>query len=274
MLYDMRPMRQILSAPGRLNPPAMHDAIIEFRGVTYRVKGRPEPLVSDLSLTANSAETLVLLGRSGSGKTTLLRLINRMLVPSGGHVFVEGKSTTDWDPIRLRRHIGYVIQDAGLFPHFTVAENVGLVPGLENWPQPRIQTRTEELLNLVGLEPGEFGPRRPAQLSGGQRQRVGVARALGADPSILLMDEPFGALDPVTRAELQHEFSELARRLGKTIVFVTHDLREALLLASRIVLLQAGRIVASAPPQEFLRIDHPEVKAFTASLQTLPGAPS
>jgi len=274
MLYDMRPMRQTLSAPGRPDLPAIDETIIEFREVTYRVKGRLEPLVKDLSLTANSSETLVLLGRSGSGKTTLLRLINRMLVPSDGRVLVEGKSTTDWDPIRLRRHIGYVIQDAGLFPHFTVAENVGLVPRLENWDPSRIAARTAELLSLVGLEPREFAQRRPAQLSGGQRQRVGVARALGADPSILLMDEPFGALDPVTRAELQHEFSELARRLGKTIVFVTHDLREALVLASRIVLLQAGRIVASAPPQEFLRIDHPEVKAFTASLQTVPGAPS
>jgi osmoprotectant transport system ATP-binding protein len=274
MLYDMRPMRQTLSAPGRPDSPAMHEAIIEFQGVTYRVKGRPEPLVKDLSLIANSSETLVLLGRSGSGKTTLLRLINRMLAPSDGQVLVEGKATSDWDAIRLRRHIGYVIQDAGLFPHFTVAENVGLVPGLEKWDQSRIAARTAELLSLVGLEPREFAQRRPAQLSGGQRQRVGVARALGADPSILLMDEPFGALDPVTRAELRHEFSELARRLGKTIVFVTHDLREALLLASRIVLLQAGHIVASAPPQEFLRIDHPEVKAFTASLQTVPGAPA
>jgi osmoprotectant transport system ATP-binding protein len=274
MLYDMRPMRQTLSTPGRPDSPAMHEAIIEFQGVTYRVKGRPEPLVKDLSLIANSSETLVLLGRSGSGKTTLLRLINRMLAPSDGQVLVEGKATSDWDALRLRRHIGYVIQDAGLFPHFTVAENVGLVPGLEKWDQSRIAARTAELLSLVGLEPREFAQRRPAQLSGGQRQRVGVARALGADPSILLMDEPFGALDPVTRAELRHEFSELARRLGKTIVFVTHDLREALLLASRIVLLQAGHIVASAPPQEFLRINHPEVKAFTASLQTVPGAPA
>ena len=215
---------------------------------------------------------MVLLGRSGSGKTTLLRLINRMLLPTQGEVLVEGKATSDWDPIRLRRHIGYVIQDAGLFPHFTVAENVGLVPKLEKWDSARIAKRVSELLSLVGLEPGEFSQRRPAQLSGGQRQRVGVARALGADPSILLMDEPFGALDPVTRAELQREFSDLARRLGKTIVFVTHDLREALMLASRIVLLEAGRIVASAPPQEFLRIDHPEVKAFAASLQTVPGA--
>jgi osmoprotectant transport system ATP-binding protein len=225
-------------------------------------------------MIVNSGETLVLLGRSGSGKTTLLRLINRMLVPSSGTVVVEGKSTMDWDAIQLRRHIGYVIQEAGLFPHFTVAENVGLVPKLEKWDPARITERTNELLRIVGLDPKEFAARRPAQLSGGQRQRVGVARALGVDPSILLMDEPFGALDPVTRAELQREFSELARRLGKTIVFVTHDLREALLLASRIVLLQNGKIVASAKPQEFLRIDHAEVQAFSASLQAVPGAPA
>ena len=240
--------------------------------MTYSVKGRSAPLISKLSVSVNSRETLVLLGRSGSGKTTLLRLINRMLVPSSGEVLVEGKSTVDWDAIRLRRHIGYVIQEAGLFPHFTVAENVGLVPGLEKWDPARISKRTDELLRIVGLDPKEFAQRRPAQLSGGQRQRVGVARALGADPSILLMDEPFGALDPVTRSELQHEFSELARRLGKTIVFVTHDLREALLLGSRIVLLETGRIAANAKPEEFLRIDHPEVKAFSATLHT--GAPA
>jgi osmoprotectant transport system ATP-binding protein len=260
-----------VSMTDAVSPPLKVDAIIRFRAVTYSVKGRPQPLVTDLSLAVNSAETLVLLGRSGSGKTTLLRLINRMLIPTAGQVFVDSKATSDWDPIRLRRHIGYVIQEAGLFPHFTVAENVGLVLKLENWDAARLNSRVNELLNLVGLEPGEFAHRRPAQLSGGQRQRVGVARALGADPSILLMDEPFGALDPVTRAELQHEFSELARRLKKTIVFVTHDFREALLLASRIVLLEKGRIVAEAAPRDFLRIEHPEVKAFTASLQTAPG---
>jgi osmoprotectant transport system ATP-binding protein len=197
-----------------------------------------------------------------------------MLIPSAGQVVVKGKSTMEWDAIRLRRHIGYVIQEAGLFPHFTVAENVGLVPKLDKWDSARIAKRTDELLRIVGLEPKEFAQRRPAQLSGGQRQRVGVARALGADPSILLMDEPFGALDPVTRSELQHEFSELACRLGKTIVFVTHDLREALLLASRIVLLQNGRIVASAKPQDFLRIEHAEVKAFSDTLQTVAGEPA
>jgi len=276
MLYDIPPMRPVNRTPGNEAPisSATADPIIEFQSVTYSVKGRSAPLISELTLRVNSGETLVLLGRSGSGKTTLLRLINRMLVPSSGAVVVEGKPTVDWDAIRLRRHIGYVIQEAGLFPHFTVAENVGLVPKLEKWDAARIAERTNELLKIVGLDPKEFAGRRPAQLSGGQRQRVGVARALGADPSILLMDEPFGALDPVTRSELQREFSALAGRLGKTIVFVTHDLREALLLASRIVLLQNGKIVGNAKPQEFLRIDHPEVKAFSASLHTVPGEPA
>jgi len=185
---------------------------------------------------------------------------------------VEGRATREWDAIRLRRGIGYVIQEAGLFPHFTVAENVGLVPGLENWPKEKIAGRVKEMLQLVGLEPGEFAQRKPRELSGGQRQRVGVARALAADPPILLMDEPFGALDPVTRAELQREFKALAERLGKTIVFVTHDLREALLLASHIILLEKGRLAASAGPEEFLRLQHPEVLAFAASLDVTGGA--
>jgi osmoprotectant transport system ATP-binding protein len=248
--------------------------LIEFCDVEYHINDiLARIIVSGISLGIPHGETLVLLGRSGSGKTTLLRLINGMLMPSKGQIFVQGRATTDWDPIRLRRGIGYVIQDAGLFPHFTVAENVALVPTLEKWDRCRTAARVGELLTLVGLNPSEFADRRPRELSGGQRQRVGVARALAADPPILLMDEPFGALDPVTRAELQREFSALARRLGKTIVFVTHDLREALLLASRIVLLEAGRIVASATPQEFLRLDHPEVRAFTASLVIVPGAP-
>jgi osmoprotectant transport system ATP-binding protein len=259
-----------------MNPAALQpDRTIEFIGVTYRVSGTPaREIVSEISLEVPNGKTLVLLGRSGSGKTTLLRLINRLLTPAQGQVMVQGRSTQDWDPIRLRRSIGYVIQDAGLFPHFTVAENVALVPTLEKWDQAKIAHRVEELLTLVGLDPKTFAGRRPHQLSGGQRQRVGVARALAADPPILLMDEPFGALDPVTRAELQREFIDLAKRLSKTIVFVTHDLREALLLASRVVLLQAGRIVVSAPPQEFLSIDHPEVRAFAASLTPVPGAPA
>jgi osmoprotectant transport system ATP-binding protein len=248
---------------------------IEFRDVSHQFhSSAPNAVISHLSLTISPGETLVLLGRSGSGKTTILRLINRMLLPSLGQVFVQGRSTSDWDPIRLRRSIGYVIQESGLFPHFTVAQNIALIPTLEKWNASRISSRVEELLLLVGLNPRKFSSRRPRELSGGQRQRVGVARALAADPPILLMDEPFGALDPVTRAELQREFSSLAHRLGKTIVFVTHDLREALLLASRIALLDSGRLVALAPPNEFLRLDHPEVQAFTSSLDVAPGAPA
>jgi osmoprotectant transport system ATP-binding protein len=240
---------------------------IDFRGVSFRIDGlRGREIISGVNLTVPHGKTVVLLGRSGSGKTTLLKLINGMLIPSNGEILVQQRSTTEWDPIRLRRTIGYVIQEAGLFPHFTVAENVALVPTLENWPRQKIDARVNEMLQLVGLEPGEFAHRRPRELSGGQRQRVGVARALAADPPILLMDEPFGALDPVTRAELQREFRSLAGRLEKTIVFVTHDLREALLLASEIVLLESGRMVASAPPGEFLRLAHPEVRSFASSL--------
>jgi osmoprotectant transport system ATP-binding protein len=251
---------------------ALAEPTILFKDVTYSVNGNAShPIIDSISLEIHAGETLVLLGRSGSGKTTLLKLINRMALAEKGEVRVQGRSTAQWDPIRLRRGIGYVIQEGGLFPHFTVARNIGLVPTLEKWDASRIARRVDELLNLVGLDPREFSARHPHELSGGQRQRVGVARALAADPPILLMDEPFGALDPVTRAELQREFSSLARRLRKTIVFVTHDLREALLLASRVVLMQSGRIVASAEPQEFLQIDHPEVEAFAASLSTFNG---
>jgi len=255
---------------------------IQFRDVTYSVTRNlsgtsDEPLsfdiVSAVSLEIHTGETLVLLGRSGSGKTTLLKLINRMLEPQKGAVFVQDRATSEWDPIALRRGIGYVIQEGGLFPHFTVAQNISLVPSLENWDSTRTSKRVQELLELVGLEPSQFADRRPNQLSGGQRQRVGVARALAADPPILLMDEPFGALDPVTRAEMQREFADISRRLGKTIVFVTHDLREARRLATRIVLLESGRIVASAKPDEFLRIDHPEVRAFAATLDSAPADP-
>src|SRR5260221_2989424 len=254
-------------APGNADP------TIQFQNVTYSVnRSVYQRMVRDIRFSVASGQTRVLLVRSGSGKTFLLRLINRLLIPTAGQVIVCERPTTDWDPIRLRRGIGYVIQDAGLFPHFTVAENIALVPSLEKWDAARTSSRVNELLTLVGLDPAEFASRRPHELSGGQRQRVGVARALAADPPILLMDEPFGALDPVTRAELQREFSALARRLAKTIVFVTHDLREALLLASRIILLANGRIVADATPREFPRIDHPEVRAFTASLAPLAGA--
>jgi osmoprotectant transport system ATP-binding protein len=258
---------------GVVEPAAKAGSVIECRDVWYRLDGgghdgssQGRALLSDVNLQVERGETLVLLGRSGSGKTTTLKLINRLLEPTAGEVLVEGRRTSDWDPIRLRRRIGYVIQEVGLFPHFTVERNVGLVPSLEGWEMPRIRARVAELLRLVGLEPGQFASRRPHELSGGQRQRVGVARALAADPPILLMDEPFGALDPVTRAELQREFRELVARLGKTIVFVTHDVREALLLGTRIALLAEGRLVAIHSPGEFLRAPETEVKAFVSAL--------
>jgi osmoprotectant transport system ATP-binding protein len=268
----------LLSIEMNAKPINPNEPVIEFRGVTCRAPSAngasSRPLVSDISFSVLPGETLVLLGRSGSGKTTLLRLINRMLLPDSGDVLVNGRATSDWDPIRLRRGIGYVIQEAGLFPHFTVEDNVALVPRLENWPPEKWLPRFQEMMHLVGLDPGEFAKRYPRELSGGQRQRVGVARALAADPPILLMDEPFGALDPITRAKLQREFSALARRLRKTIVFVTHDIREALLLASRIALLESGRLVAVGPPDVFLHLPHPEVQAFAASLTVSPGASS
>jgi len=240
--------------------------VIEFRHTHFSLPFS-SALLSDLNLGVQEGETLVLLGRSGSGKTTALKLINRLLEPTQGAVLVEGRSTLEWNAIRLRRRIGYVIQETGLFPHFTVERNVALVPQLEGWPPERIQARVSELLELVGLEPSQFSRRYPHQLSGGQRQRVGVARALAADPPVLLMDEPFGALDPLTRAEIQREFHSLQSRLRKTIVFVTHDLREALLLADRIALLDAGRLVGTYAPAEFLQSTDPIVAAYAAAFQ-------
>ncbi len=244
-----------------------NNCVIEFRHVSYRARdGRA--LLSDLNLQLAHGETLVLLGRSGSGKSTTLKLINRLLEASEGDVRVEGRSTLEWDPIQLRRRIGYVIQEAGLFPHFTVERNVGLVPRLEGWPTERVRARVEELLRLVGLEPERFSGRYPHELSGGQRQRVGVARALAAEPPILLMDEPFGALDPLTRAEIQREFIALKARLEKTIVFVTHDMREALLLGTRIALLEAGKLVGVYSPAEFLRSTEPALAPYVEALRT------
>jgi osmoprotectant transport system ATP-binding protein len=245
------------------NPP-----VIEFRNVSYRIDGdgRRE-LLHDLSLVVQRGETLVLLGRSGSGKTTTLKLINHLLAPSSGELCVEARPIRDWNVIRLRRTIGYVIQDVGLFPHFTVERNIGLVPRIENWPANRIAERVRELLKVVGLDP-DTAVRYPRELSGGQRQRVGVARALAADPPILLMDEPFGALDPITRAELQREFLDLQKRMRKTVVFVTHDLREALLLGTRIALMEAGRLVTVQTPEGFLTSTEPLATAYRNAFDT------
>jgi osmoprotectant transport system ATP-binding protein len=239
------------------------DVAIQFRNVAYELSGGRE-LLHDVNLEIYRGETLVLLGRSGSGKTTTLKLVNRLLSPTSGDVLVNGRSVRDWNVIRLRRMIGYVIQDIGLFPHYTVERNIGLVPRIENWPAHKVHQRVLELLALVGLDSG-LASRYPRELSGGQRQRVGVARALGADPPFLLMDEPFGALDPITRAELQKELAALQARLKKTVVFVTHDLHEALLLATRIVLLEGGRIVAIQSPQEFLSSKDPLTSAYVAA---------
>jgi osmoprotectant transport system ATP-binding protein len=245
-------------------PPGADGLAVELRNVGYCLDKRQ--IVSGVSFQVAPGETLVLLGRSGTGKTTTLKLINRLLEPSSGEIFVEGRSQLEWDPIRLRRRIGYVIQDVGLFPHWTVEQNVAMVPRLESWPEPRVRERVREMLELVGLDVAKFASRKPSELSGGQRQRVGVARALAADPPILLMDEPFGALDPVTRAELQREFCELSTRLEKAIVFVTHDLREALLIGTRIGLFAEGRMAGVYAPDEFLHSTDAEARAFVDSL--------
>lgn len=247
---------------------SVREAAIEFRSAGYRLPGG-QALLHNLSFTVQRGETLVLLGRSGAGKTTALKLINRLLEPSEGEVRVEGRPAGDWDPIALRRRIGYVIQETGLFPHYTVEQNVALIPRLERWPTERIRSRVAEMLALVGLDPQEFLPRYPHELSGGQRQRAGVARALAADPPILLMDEPFGALDPLTRAEVRREFQSLQARLGKTIVIVTHDISEALLLGTRIGLLEAGELKGLYAAREFLLSGEPVARAYAAQLHVL-----
>src|SRR5215471_3479392 len=237
--------------PSDLLPETGSPHEIEFRQVDYRVEAN-RLLLSCLDLAVLEGETLMLLGRSGSGKTTCLKLINRLLTPTAGEILVQGKSSSEWDPIQLRRGIGYAIQDVGLFPHYTVWENVALVPKLERWEPRRVADRVTEVLQLVGLPARDFRDRYPYQLSGGQRQRVGLARALAAEPPILLMDEPFGALDPITRAEIRMEFKKLQGRLGKTIVFVTHDVGEALMLGDRIALMEEGRLRSVLAPREFL----------------------
>ena len=244
----------------------MSAAAVEFHRVSYTPPGADAPTVREVSFAVAEGEVVVLVGRSGAGKTTALKLVNRLLEPSAGEVRVAGRRTTAWDPVELRRRTGWVIQEVGLFPHMTVARNVGVVPELLGREPGEIARRSWELLALVGLAPETFAYRRPHQLSGGQRQRVGVARALAADPPLLLLDEPFGALDPITRSELQAELRELLAGLGKAALLVTHDLREALAVGDRVGLMAEGKLVLLESPEAFLRSEHPEARALAATL--------
>jgi|SRR5579863_982049 len=239
---------------------------IEFRSVSV-IAGQGRPLLDGISLRVDEGTTTVLLGRSGSGKTTLLRTVNRMVAPTQGEVLVNGTPNMRPDIIMLRRGIGYVIQETGLFPHFTVERNVGIVLEAEGRPSSVRVQRSHELLAAVGLDPGIYARRLPHQLSGGQRQRVGLARALAADPEILLMDEPFGALDPLTRSEMQDMLRDLLAGLKKTVLLVTHDLNEALYLGDRIALLREGKLITVLSPHEFLASDEPEVRTYIDAFQ-------
>lgn len=254
-------------SPGQGRIVAGSRPAVGFSKVSLSIEGHP--LVSDLDLEVVSGEILILLGRSGSGKTSTLKLVNGLFFPDSGVVRVADIPTTEWDPIKLRRSAGYVIQEVGLFPHLTIERNIGLVPRLEGWDADRVHQRVLELLDLVGLDHSTYASRYPDQLSGGQRQRVGVARALAADPPLLLMDEPFGALDPMTRRDIQQEFLRLQRRFNKTVILVTHDVREAFSLATRIGILEKGRLIELGTPRELMNSESPQVGAFLEML-TLP----
>jgi osmoprotectant transport system ATP-binding protein len=233
---------------------------VEFSSVTYEIDG--VKILNGLELEIGTGEIVVILGESGCGKTTTLRLINRLIDPTSGKVLVMGKPTAEWDPVELRRSVGYVMQDGGLFPHMTVRQNAGIVLALQGAEANRVNARSNEMLKLVRLDPDRYGNRFPHELSGGQRQRVGVARALASDPDLLLLDEPFGALDAITRAGLQREFAALVSDLGKTAVFVTHDLQEALLLGTRIILMDKGHILFADTPSAFRKSDIPMARAY------------
>ena len=233
----------------------------EFRRVSFGRPGRPR-ILDDFSLSVGAGEVVALVGASGAGKTTVLKLVNRLLLPDAGEVLVQGKHTREWDPIQLRRSVGYVIQEIGLFPHLTVAGNIGVVPRLEGWEDTRIVARVRELLMLMDLDPGTYTSRWPDELSGGQRQRVGVARALAVDPPVLLLDEPFGALDPVTRRQLQREFRRIQSRLRKSVLLVTHDMGEAMALADRIGVMDDGRLIWCGPAKTIVQSDDPRVRQF------------
>ncbi|HUQ90002.1 MAG TPA: ATP-binding cassette domain-containing protein [Vicinamibacterales bacterium] len=243
--------------------PANVDIAVQFAGVSAMRGGRR--VLDDVSIAIRAGEVVALVGRSGSGKTTFLRLINRLNEPDQGDVIVNGRPTRAWDPIALRRNTGYVIQDAGLFPHMTVASNIAMVPRLLQWPDAKVIARVDELLTMVGLAPGTYRHRWPDELSGGERQRVGLARALAADPTLLLMDEPFGALDPITRAELHVEFTRLQATLRRAVVLVTHDMAEAFALADRVAVLHEGRIVVCDTPVAVRASTDPRVAALLAT---------
>ena len=242
--------------------------VLEFRNVRYSYSGRF--VVDGLDLAIAAGEAVALVGRSGAGKSTVLKLANGLLMPQDGTLLVEGRDTREWDPIRLRRRTGYVLQEIGLFPHLTVEQNVTVVPRLEGWPLSKQRARASELLDLVGLSPVEFRDRWPHELSGGQRQRVGVARALAADPPVLLMAEPFGALDPITRAELQREFQRIQRELKKTVLIVTHDMAEAVVLGQRVGVLDSGRLIICDTPAVVSRATDARVRRFVDAIPLVP----
>jgi osmoprotectant transport system ATP-binding protein len=243
---------------------------IEYRDVVFTRSGSSVPVLNRFSLTVETGDVLALVGRSGAGKTTLLKLVNRLLLPDSGAVLVEGRDTREWEPIALRRRVGYVLQEIGLFPHMSVAENIAVVPRLSGWPAARVTTRVQELLDLIGLPADPFASRWPDELSGGQRQRVGVARALALDPPILLMDEPFGALDPITRAELHVEFHRIQNRLRKTVIVVTHDMGEAFALGTRLGVLDEGALVACGPPVAIAASNDARVRRLLDAVPTVP----
>jgi osmoprotectant transport system ATP-binding protein len=242
---------------------------IDFREVSFGYSRRAR-ILDGFSLRVDAGETVALVGTSGGGKTTVLKLVNRLLTPDAGEVRVQGMDTREWDRIRLRRTTGYVIQEGGLFPHLNVADNIAVVPRLEGWDEQRVRSRIRELLALIGLPFDHYASRWPDELSGGQRQRVGVARALAADPPVLLMDEPFGALDPVTRRQLQDEFRRIQSTLRKTVLLVTHDMAEAIALADRIGVLDAGRLTWCGPASDILDAQDPAVRTLVDAVTVAP----